>query len=83
MSRLVDLYIRERVPVSRAGPASRASSPPRRAAIQRSKRWSRWQALQAPERHPPKVRGPAAPGSYLVAPPKPGRVRLLRGWPAG
>jgi hypothetical protein len=27
------------------------------------------------------VRGSAAPGSYLAAAPKPGRVRLLLGWP--
>ncbi len=43
----------------------------------------RWQARQVPGRHPPKVRGPAVPGNYLVAPPKPGRVRLLPGWPVG
>ena len=29
------------------------------------------------------MRGPAAPDSYPVAPPKPGRVRLLPGWPTG
>jgi RNA polymerase primary sigma factor len=29
------------------------------------------------------VGGPAAPGGYLVAAPKPGRVRLLLGWSAG
>jgi hypothetical protein len=29
------------------------------------------------------VRGPAAPGNYLAAAPKPRRVRLLLGWPVG
>src|SRR5436190_19226954 len=36
MSRFVVLHIRERMPVSRASPASQASSPPRRAAVHRS-----------------------------------------------
>src|SRR5216684_5156383 len=41
----------------------------------------RWQGRQAPGRQPPDVRGSAAPGNPLVAPPKSRRVRLLLGWP--
>jgi len=36
MFRLITLQIRERMPVSRASPASQASSPARRAALRRS-----------------------------------------------
>jgi hypothetical protein len=82
MFRFVVLHIRDRMPVSRASPASQPPGPAR-AAVRRSKGVIAWQPLQAPGRQPPDVRGAAAPGNYLAAAPKPGRVRLLVGWPVG
>jgi hypothetical protein len=83
MFRFVVLHIGDRMPVSRASPASQPPGPARRAAVRRSKGVIAWQPLQAPGRQPPDVRGSAAPGNCLAAAPKPGRVRLPGGWPVG